>query len=204
MSKRMGLFGKRFQAIKIRATGSDGKGSSLPVIPMTRGQALILARGILGPSASVLQDSTLRFIGVGIREVKYIATAHDWETALKQAADSPEARDWSDRQIDEGNEIALAEDNLKKTGKKVAEGKFRQFMNGLLTSSKKKEEGKVKDKENYELWKEGREEEYQGRLHRTKLLAAMEPAERAAFLEEEKYVEKILRRNDYDQTPFWN
>lgn len=83
--------------------------------PLTKGKALMLAREILGPDAKVFHDyfdgrpfsiesrfgSDIQFSGVS------------WEDALAMAKASPEAKAWTEAQIQRDNEIALAVNSLK-------------------------------------------------------------------------------------------
>ena len=169
--------------------------------PLTRGQALIRARGILGPDAivaQVLDEFPCVFVRRPNGQTFLAGTGPDWESALAGAAGSNYAVEWSDRNIDQGNEIELAKDNLKKTQREVGEKNMKSFFQGLVDLWTKRDETKKENAENYVLWFEGREEEYQIRLRRTELLNAMQPEDRVAFLEEEKRAAKILRRAEYD------
>lgn len=164
---------------------------------MSKGAALIAARRILGPDAQVRTTNGEHSIILSYTGGEHFWSGHDWESALAGAAGSNAAVEWSDKQIDQGNTIALAEDNLKKARKEIGEKNLKGFVSNLQEEIKKKFQNKLKHAEEYQLWKEGREEEYQAAVQRTKLLATMEPAERVTFLNEEKRVAKELRRLEY-------
>lgn len=199
MSKRLGMG-------MVRVNGIEGGVKVIPG-PMTKGQALIRARGILGPDARVFRVEQDCFVGLYTTHPKYsqrgaivdivVTEGKTWEEAIACAAISSHARDWSDLQIDEGNEIEQAKDDLKKTRKKVGEGNFKAFMQGLAEKFQKKEKDKVKHAEEYQLWKEGREEDYQDAVGRSKELAEMSPEARTVYLRNEKFMAKQARRLEY-------
>ena len=139
--------------------------------PLTRGQALIRARGILGPDGFAGLDMG-EFPAIFVRrpsgEVFRCGVGDTYEQALIQAVTSPEAIEWSDRDIELGNEIETAKDSLKKAQQEAGTGNMKRFFQGLADLWDKRDKEKIKNKENYELWKEGREEEYRAALGRTR------------------------------------
>ena len=192
MSKRLG-------PTKIRVINSDGV-VVIQNAPMTKGQALIRARNILGPKGFVDQVMG-EFPCVFVREVNgtvYLAgTGPDWESALAGAAGSVHAVAWSDREVELGNLIEAAKEGYEKAKGISLQETMKKFYQGLVEKWDKRDTEKAKNAENYELWKEERAERLEEMKHRTKLLSAMEPEERLAFLAEEKHVAKELKRQEY-------
>jgi len=72
---------------------------------LTKGKALIVARGILGPHAFGLLDLGGNPCIIGAQG-QYQGPS--WEQALSAAKESPEAQAWSDKQIEDSKGIALA------------------------------------------------------------------------------------------------
>lgn len=89
----------------------DGKLVRTPK-PLTKGKALVLARGILGPSARLYECGEF-YVDLGPNE-GYIAKGKSWEDMLVNARNSDQATRWSERQIAQDNEIALAVNSLNK------------------------------------------------------------------------------------------
>lgn len=143
--------------------------------PLTKGQALEKARELLGPSATVLDAGEWRIIRTENKNVSP-AFGKTWEEALELAAKSSEADAWMDAQVEEGNKIAEASESLLNARRKIMEANTRSFIQNLTERRQKKESDRKKSIENFELWKEGREEEYQLALSRTKG-RAMKPFE---------------------------
>lgn len=193
---------KRLAKGMIRSTTPTGAVLNLPG-PITKGQALIKARNILGPLANVGTGKYIQGlcqIEIHGREgITIICSAPTWEIALAAAGDSAEAREWSDAQIDEGNRIEAALDSLKKTRKKIAETNFKQFMQGLVERAQRQEEDKRKNAENYELWKEARAEETVTAIARSRARAMIGPHVQFLELANLKALAKAERVREYDQ-----
>ncbi len=84
--------------------------------PLSKGKALIQAREILGPSASVhsfMGGFTIRL------EHGPSFVAVSWEQALKLAQDSPQANQWNDKVIADANTLTDAVNSLRATAIKV-------------------------------------------------------------------------------------
>jgi hypothetical protein len=92
---------------------------------LTKGQAIIQAREILGPNARVyaLYNPTKCFIDLGPDTVA-LARGETWEAALAVAGDSPEAKAWGEKGIAEHNALAEAVNSMKATAKKLLGTKF--------------------------------------------------------------------------------
>lgn len=129
---------------------------------LTKGAALMKARDLLGPSASVFQKGSMVYIGVGPIPARHpmaniVASAPSWESAIMIAEDSPAATEWNDHMIDEGNAIALAEDNLKKTRKAVSEKRVQDFFRNIAEELQLKTAAKEANKLDYAAWQAKRE-----------------------------------------------
>lgn len=187
---------KRLPHGAIRVTDSDGKVSVQ--VPMTKGRALIAARSILGPDATIRRTSIV-YIGILSSTTGFDLCGHGttFEEALAGAAKSPQAITWSDREIDESNALGIIKDSIKGLLKKISVQRFTEFINNIEARSAKQQGDKVKNAEYFELWKEGREEEYQAALERTKLRAAQSPEVAAAELLQAKVDAKHRRVLEY-------
>lgn len=187
---------KRLPEGAIRVTNSDGKVSV--TVPMTKGRALIAVRSILGPSAGVAQVGQCMFV---TNHGMAIAIGHSWDPVVKLARDSKAAQAWSDAEIDESNYLEGIKDSIKKLTRVIAGKNLTRHFKELETRWAKKAETTAQNAEYYQLWKEGREEDYQAALARTQGRHAMGPANAAAVLEEEKLAAKAQRRREYNGAP---
>lgn len=174
------------------------------VVPgeITKGQALIRARGILGPDgfvSVVIGEFPCVFVRKPSGETYLAGAGPAWESALAGAAASEYAVDWSDKQVEIGNEIEAALDSLKKTRKEIAETNFKQFMQGLVDRAQRREEDKRKNAENYELWKEARAEETVTAIARSRARAMIGPHVQFLELANLKALAKAERVREYDQ-----
>lgn len=170
-------------------------------VPLTKGQALDAARALLGPNGFVSKVMD-EFPSVFIRQpsglVYLCGNGDTFEAALKMAANSPQAMEWMDREVEVGNEIAESVERLQKAQEKENAGKVKKFFENLVLSIKNKARDKVKHAEEYELWKEGREEVYQEALAKTKARAAIGPLAWVPDMEEERFEAKLQRRDWYN------
>lgn len=193
---------KRIPNGACRVYGLNTRKLSVIAGPMTKGQALIRARSILGPDgfvSQILGEFPMVFVRAAEGRAYTAGVGDTWEEALASAAKSPQAIEWSDKQVEQGNEIELAKDNLKKAQEESTKTRVKRFFGELAERFQRQKESKETQAENYELWKEGRQEDLEAAAQRTKLLAALAPEDRLALLTVEKQAAKLLRRNDYDQ-----
>lgn len=92
-------------------------------LPLTKSGALIQAREILGPQASVRKvdapvinpfDICGWYGGnLGPAQFEVVATGESWEAALDLAKQSPRAKEWEEFQIKEHNFLAEAVNSLR-------------------------------------------------------------------------------------------
>lgn len=169
---------------------------------MTKGQALIRARSILGPDAfvsRVLDEFPCVFVRRPSGQVFLVAQGPTWEVVIGVAMQSSYATEWNDRQIELDNEIEQAKDDLKKTQKAVAEKNFKAFVVGLGEKLKAQSERGIKWAEEYGLWKEGREEKYQEALANSYRREHLAPQIAVAEIDTRQAVAKESRRQAYDE-----
>lgn len=169
--------------------------------PLTKGQALEAARALLGPNGTakqILGEFPIIFVQLPDGRFYTCGVGDTWEEALKQAASSPQAMEWMDREVEVGNEIAESVERLQKAQEKENAGKVKKFFENLVLSIKNKARDKVKHAKEYELWKEGREEVYQEALARTKARAAIGLLAWVPDMEEERFEAKLQRRYWYN------
>ena len=100
---------------------------------LSKGKALIQARGILGPGAC------LSTIGFGFRMTDpgpVICGGDSWEQALIAAKGTPEAKAWSDQKIAVSNEIAKAVNSLNTKRMEIAKDHIARQKEILTTAFK--------------------------------------------------------------------
>lgn len=129
---------------------------------LSKGGALIKARDLLGPSASVFQDGPMFYIGVGDVPASnpnftVPVVGHSWEQALKLAEDSDAAKQWHNEQVAIGNKIGAAKQSLAKTTLELAMKKYQDFMKHMAAEIEAKQIAKEESAHEYEEWKKKRE-----------------------------------------------
>lgn len=187
------VFGHRsLRDTRIKKTG--------PQAPMTKGQALIRARSILGPNGwvnQVLDEFPCVFVAKPNGEYFLVSTGPDWESAIAGAAVSDRAMEWQDRQIELDNETGMSIDSLKQARQAKGEQNQQKFLQSLVDMWNTRDENKVKHAEEYVLWKESRQEAYDNSLRYSKELAAMSPDERESAIDLDAAVQKVKRIKAY-------